>query len=62
MVRAWTFSAMDTGLILDGEIKSHQQGSVLSTPLIKGKKVSVRKKEDNNRKDSLFSDTGRRPF
>jgi len=62
VVRAWTFSAMDTGLILDGELKSHKQGSVLSTPLIKGKKVSVRKKEDNNRKDSLFSDTGRRPF
>ena len=56
------FSAMDTDLTLDWELKSHKQGSVLSTPLKKGKKVSVRKKEDNNRKDSLFSDTGRRPL
>lgn len=32
------FSAMDTGLILDGELKSHKQGSVLSTLLKKGKK------------------------
>ena len=32
------FSAMDTGLTLDWELKSHKQGSVLSTLLKKGKK------------------------
>ena len=53
---------MDPGLILDGELKSHKQGGVLSTPPEKGEKVSVRKNEKNNRKGSLFSDTGRQPL
>ena len=50
------FQCMDPGLILDGELKSHKQGSVLSTPPEKReKRVSVRKNENKNRKCSLFS-------
>ena len=56
------FQCMDPGLILDGELKSHSRAVCSLQPRKRGKKISVRKKENSNGKDSLFSDTGRQPL
>ena len=46
---------MDTGLTLDGELKSHKQGSMLSTALKKEKENFCEEKREQQWEDSLFS-------
>ena len=62
MVRAWTFSAMDTGLTLDGELKSHKQGSMLSTALKKGKENFCEEEREQQWERQFVFDTGRQPL
>ena len=53
---------MDTGLTLDGELKSHKQGSMLSTALKKGKENFCEEKREQQWEKQFVFDTGRQPL
>lgn len=56
------FSAMDTGLTLDGELKSHKQGSALSTAPKKGKENFCEEEREQQWERRFVFDTGRQPL
>ena len=56
------FSAMDTDLTLDWELKSHKQGSVLSTAPKKGKENFCEEEREQQWERQFVFDTGRQPL